>query len=170
MQAIPPPDAAWPEDSEPGGAEAAPGVAARPERPGPITAAGVILIVLGAIFLFFGAIAVLVGGALTGVAGELEAQGPAIGETMAAIFGSLGLIIFGWGLVEILVGGFILAGRGWARIAGIVVAVVSGGVALVGLVNREAGGGAVFTVLIVAAYGFTVWALAAHGRWFGAAR
>lgn len=137
-----------------------------PERPSGVTAAGILLSALGAIFVFFGLIALLVGGAVSGAAVASPGQDELLRGAASSLFGGIGAAIVMWGVVEIVTGAFVLRGAGWARIAGMVVAAVSGLLALSALFGRDPGRGLFFTVVVVAAYVYTVWALAANGRWF----
>lgn len=157
----PPPPAASPP---------APPPAAVHERPGIVTAAGVTLIVLGSLTLLVSLILLIGVGLFAGAAGSIpESEIPAgmsgfFGAFAGAIFVIM-LIVAGFGVLQLVSGIQALGGRSWARIAGIVVAAIAGLFALLGLAGSE-GGGVIFNLILVAANGFVVWALATAGPWF----
>jgi hypothetical protein len=76
------------------------------------------------------------------------------------------VLIVCWGVLQIVAGVKAMGGRNWARITGIVVAIIGALFALSGLANPDAGGGIVISIAIAAAYAFVVFALATSGRWF----
>jgi hypothetical protein len=61
-----------------------------------------------------------------------------------------------------------MGGKGWARITGIVLAVILGLLSLLGLGNPDQGGGIIITLLLIAANVFVIWALVTTGSWFAA--
>lgn len=140
------------------------------QRPGMVTAAGVTLIVLGALTLLVSVILLLGVGLFAGAAGGIpESEVPAgmgglFGAFAGAIFVIM-LIVAGFGVLQLVSGIQVLAGRNWARITGIVVAAIAGLLALLGLGSNE---GVVLNIILVAANGFVIWALATTGPWFSA--
>lgn len=140
------------------------------ERPGIVTAAGVTLIVLGALTLLVSVLLLIAVGLFAGAAGSIpESEIPAgmggmFGAFAGAIFVIM-LIVAGFGVLQLVSGIQVLGGRNWARIVGIVVAAIAGLFALVGLAGSD-GGGVIFNLIMVAANGFVVWALATTGPWF----
>lgn len=137
-------------------------------RPGLITAAGITLIALGILTLLLATI--LMFGALF-FAGAVGDSG--FGINMPRFAGSLGafagififvvLIVLGFGILQVVSGFSVLGGRGWARIAGIVVAVIAGVLALAGVGN---GGGDVVSLALAVANVFVIYAFATTGPWF----
>lgn len=163
----PPPPTSWPAPSAGG-----PTVATA-QRPGLVTGAGVVLIVMGVLTLIIGLFALLGAAIFAGAAGSIgeTAEAPAgFGNMMGAFAGVVVVfvvLVLGWGILQIVAGAKAMSGRNWARITGIVVAIIGALLALAGLANPEAGGSIVINIAIAAAYAFVVFALATSGRWFG---
>jgi hypothetical protein len=136
-----------------------------------VTAAGIVLIVIGTLFTLLGLL-VVVGGALLGSMADrpdLLADFPELAGAVGGIVAIVGAIVLAFGVIELLSGIFALRGRGWARITAIVVAVLGGLFAFLGVIGSrsgDGGGGQVFNLLLLAAYAFVVWAMATAGRWF----
>ena len=137
-------------------------------RPGLVTAAGVTLIVLGAITLLIGVILLLGVAIFAGAAGgaasqtDLPGLGSAFGAFAGAIFVVV-IIVVGFGALQLVSGIKVLSGASWARITGIVVAAIAGLLALAGIGNAD---GAVLNVALVAANAFVIYVLAVSGSWF----
>jgi len=144
----------------------------RSSRPGMVTAASGVLIVLGVLVSFIGLVVVL-GGAVIGGGGgrhdlgiEVMPSGPD-GGFVAVV----GAIIVAFGVLELLSGIFALLGRAWARILAVVMSVLGGLVALLGVIGSRAQADVspavsmVLLVLLVAPV-FVVWAMASGGRYF----
>jgi hypothetical protein len=137
-------------------------------RPGIVTGAGIVLIVLGSFTLLLALILLLVVGLFAGAAGSLpaEADMPGIGPLVGAFAGLIFVlvaIVGGFGALQLVSGIKVLGGRNWARITGIVVAAISGLFALAGLGDQ---GGQFFSLAMLLANGFVIWALATTGGWF----
>ena len=83
----------------------------------------------------------------------------------------VGAIIVAFGVLELLSGIFALLGRAWARILAVVMSVLGGLVALLGVIGSRAQADVspavsmVLLVLLVAPV-FVVWAMASGGRYF----
>jgi hypothetical protein len=135
-----------------------------------VTAAGVVMIVLGALVILLGLL-FLIGGAFIGGAGsEIETEVPGFSGMAGAVAGViivLAVIFLAFGILNIVAGANVLGGRGWARITGIVLAIILGLLSLLGL-GEDQGGGIIITLLLIAANAFIVWALVASGSWFAA--
>lgn len=144
-------------------------------RPGMVTAGGIVMIVVGAILCLFGLIALLggalIGGLASGAAGDLTGEEAAIfgalGGAFAGLFIVFAAILLGIGILDIVAGAKVLSGRTWARITGLVVAVILILFALAGLGSSDSGG-VIVSVIWIAANAFIVFALATGGRWFAA--
>jgi hypothetical protein len=130
----------------------------------------VILIVFGVIVALFGALTLLVAAVFPTMADSPEFRdqlGP-----MAAAFGALiltfGIILLAYGVLEVLAGIFVLSGRTWARIVGLIVAVLGILFSLVGVLPGESSSAAanVVSLVLLVAYGFVAWVLASRGAWF----
>jgi len=167
----PAPPPAWqPPPAPPAWQPPVPPPPARPPRPAMVTVASIILIVLGTLVSLLGLFVVL-GGALIGSMGDspslgidLEGLPDAIGGFVAV----LGAVVLGFGVVELLSGIFSLLGRAWARILAIVMSVLGGLFALIGILGSRSGDAAspIVNVVLLAAYVFVVWAMARAGRYF----
>lgn len=198
-QSTPPQDPSWsdrpaasdanpPASTQWSGPPAAGTTAVVVERPGRVTAASIILIVLGALGLLIGLLVLLGGAMFAGAAGDPSVQAEIPGFPAGAA-GALGgviivvaVVILAWSILEILSGAKALGGRNWARITGIVLSVLALLLFVLGLVTSltapapaavegaEAAGpvGMVINLVIAAAYAFVIWAYATSGRWFAA--
>jgi len=142
---------------------------ARPPRPGTVTAASIILIVIGTLVSLLGLVVVL-GGALIGTIGDRSdlVDLPGVTGAVGGIVAIIGAIVVIFGVIELVSGIFALLGRGWARILAMVIAVLGALFALLGAFGSQSGdaGGPVVNILLLIAYGFVIWAMATAGRWF----
>jgi hypothetical protein len=143
-------------------------------RPGAVTAAAVVLIVCGVLVGLLGLLFVL-GGSLIGSMGdapELQEQLGGVPAAFGGFIATIGLIVVVYGIAQIVTGIYVFPGKSWARIAGLILAVLGGLLALLGMFPSDQGvnaGGILVSLVILAAYAFTAWALATNGRWFGGA-
>ena len=167
----PPPPPPTTSDSAPPPAAAGPPPApiAAVERPGMVTAAGITLIVLGALTLLVSLFLLIGVGLFAGAAGSIpESEIPAgMGGLMGAfagVFFVVMLVVLAFGILQLVSGIQVLNGRSWARMTGIVVAAIAGLLALAGLADE----GFIFSLILLVANGFVVWALATAGPWFAA--
>jgi hypothetical protein len=167
QDAPPPPPSAY----EPAPPPPAATVPPAPERPTVVTAAGITLIVLSAFTLLIGLIMLIGVGLFAGAAGAIpDADMPGVGGLVGAFAGAVFvfmLIVVGFGVLQLLSGIKVLAGRNWARITGIVVAAISALFSLGGLGGGE-DASPIFSLVLLAANGFIIWALATSGPWFAA--
>jgi hypothetical protein len=151
----------------------APQEGSRAIRPGAVTAAGVVLIVCGVLVGLLGLLFVL-GGSLIGSMGdvpELQDQLAGVPAAFGGFIATIGLIVVIYGIAQIVTGIYVFPGKSWARITGLILAVLGGLLALLGMLPGEQGvnaSGILVSLLVLAAYAFTAWALATNGRWFGA--
>jgi hypothetical protein len=141
-----------------------------PQRPGQVTAAAVLLIVLGVLVALFGLLAVVAGAAFPSVAESAEFR-EQLGDLSPAFGGLLltvGIIVLTYGVLQVLTGIYVLPGKSWARITGLIVAVLGILFSLLGVRPGEGSGGGtvVFFVALLAAYVFVAWVLASRGAWF----
>ena len=163
-QALPPAEPTW-------SAPAPTAAPVAPPRPGIVTAAGVTLIAIGILTLLIGLLVLLGGALFAGAAGSgLEVTGaPGVPTGMFAAFAGFivvfALIVLGWGALQLLTGIKVLGGRGWARITGIVIAVIGALLALGGLAGGDPSS-LVVGIVFIAANAFVIWALATSGGWF----
>jgi hypothetical protein len=140
-------------------------------RPGLVTAAGITMIAIGAIVVLFGLIFLLAGAIIGGAASQIDTQMPGFGAMSGAVTGVvivLAIILLAVGMLDIVAGAKVFSGRGWARMTGIVLAVILGLLGLGSLGGGASDGGNVVLGLVwVAANAFIVFALATAGSWFG---
>ncbi len=138
-------------------------------RPGSVTASAAILIALGVLVSLFGLLSLFAGAVFPSVADSPEFR-QQFGDLSGALGGlllALGVIVLAYGVLELLTGIFLLSGRGWARISGLVVAVLGIMFSLLGILPGEGGAGAsIVFVILLAAYGYVAWVLASTGSWF----
>jgi hypothetical protein len=136
-----------------------------------VTAAGVIMIIFGAILCLFGVL-FLIGGAFVGGSGaRFENELPGVGVTAGAVAGVIivfAFIFLALGILNIVAGANVFGGRGWARITGIVLAAIFAVFSLLGIGGSSQNGGIVITLLVIAGNVFVIWALATTGAWFAA--
>lgn len=140
-----------------------------PSRPGQVAAAAVVLIVLGVIVALFGVAFVLFGsmfGSISSMpefADQLGGLPPALGGFIATV----GLVVLAYGILQVVAGIYVLPGKSWARITGLIVATLGAllGLALL-LPGEESTTGSVVAVIVLAAYVYVVWTLTTNGRWF----
>lgn len=133
-----------------------------------VTAASIVLIVIGVVVTLIGLLLVVGGALIVGVGDrpdlgiDLMPTGP-LGGFVAVV----GAIVVLFGVLELLSGIFALLGRGWARILAIVMSVLGGLFALLGIFSSTRdGGGPILSIALLVAYVFVIWAMAAGGRYF----
>ncbi len=146
------------------------GYVPRPERPGSITAAAIVLIVLGVLAVLLGLLFVLVGVTFESIVNMPEFRDQ-LGDVSAAaggLFVVFGALFLGDGILQLVSGIFVLAGRSWARIGGLIAGVLGALISLVAVLPAEGGSGGFnfFFVAMLAAYVFVAWVLATSGAYF----
>jgi hypothetical protein len=93
----------------------------------------------------------------------------ALGGAFAGAIIVIGVILLAVGVLNIVAGAQVLSGKGWARITGIVLAVILGLLSLLGMTGGgEQGAGIIVNVVMLVANAFIVYALWAGGPWFRA--
>jgi hypothetical protein len=145
-----------------------PGYGGPPPRPGGVTFAGIFLIVMGVIFVLF-ALLLFAGGALLGSA--FGNQGGGVFAPLGAI---AGVVVLVWAILHLAGGIGSLQGKVWGRWTGIVVAIITLIVSVIGLLGSFSGRiepvGLVIQIVFIALYALTVWALIQASSWFAARR
>jgi hypothetical protein len=139
-------------------------------RSGEVAAAAWVLVILGILGLLFGALTVLVGSFLNR-GSELVTQDPEFDQILP-IFGAFAGVIAVIGVILIIYSlGYIAAGwggyrgRSWARVLGIVIAVIGILVWLPGIASAgDAGGSIVLTLIVLACHAWILFAYAARWR------
>jgi hypothetical protein len=144
---------------------------------GPVTGlaklGALVLILMGALWAFLGAVVVLGGAALKSIGDQ--AGGTVVGDAFGGAVAGLGIVVLAIALVEVIVGIAAWMGKEWARIIGIIYALIFGGGCLViglsalGTGNSEVNeaGSALIILAFAAAYIYTLIVFAA--RWRGRA-
>lgn len=123
---------------------------ARPRRSGWVTAAAVVLFVAGTLSAVMGLILLILGVAMgSSFTGMMEGQPGMSDVNTGAMSGfftgfmlGFALIALLWAAAHVAAGVGVLAGRGWARITGMVLAVIGAAFSLLGLIGTIASLGA----------------------------
>jgi hypothetical protein len=160
----PPPG--WQNWSQPQAAAAA----ASQARPGIVTAAAITMIAIGALIVLFGLFFLLLGAVIGGASSQIDAQMPGFGAMSGAVTGVvivIAVLLLAVGLLDIFAAARVFAGRSWARVTGIVLAIILGLLGLTSLGGNE-GGSIVLGLAWVAANAFIAFALFTSGPWFAA--
>jgi hypothetical protein len=140
-----------------------------PQRPGSVTTAAVLLIVLGVLVALFGLLSLFAGAVFPSLADspEFREQFGEMSPALGGLFLVFGGVLLAYGVIEVVTGIFLLPGRGWARITGLIVAVLGILFSLLGVLPGEDGAGvSILFVVLLAAYGYVAWVLASTGSWF----
>lgn len=163
----------WGEPSEPAelgqpATPPAPLPPAPPERPGAVTASGVILIVLGGLLVLLGLLFVLTAPLMGDLANDPDfvAQFGDISDSLQSFALTLGIVMGMFGAVQLLAGSFVLMRRTWARVTGMICAVLGGLFALLFVFSGQP----ISTVIglaVVTSYGYAFWVLTTRGSVFG---
>ena len=144
-----------------------------PPRPGAITAAAILLIIFGVVLALLGLL-VMLGGALFPAlkdSPELAGQLGAVDDSFGVFILVLGVIMAGWGGLQVVAAIFVLSRRTWARITAMILAILGALIGLATIIPGENGlspVGATISLLFVGGHSFAIWALASQGRWFSA--
>lgn len=140
-----------------------------PARPGLVTTAAIVLIVLGVLTAIVGVFALLAaslfssGMDIPGMEQFGEGAAGAVGGALVVI----GAVIIVFGVLQVVSGINLFSARSWARILGIVLAVIGGLFGLLAAIpSSSANSSPVFGLILLVAYAFTVWVLATTGRYF----
>lgn len=139
-------------------------------RRGRLTAAAAILIGLGTLVALFGTLFLLVGmmfdtiRSMAGVSEQLSDIPEAFGGFIVAV----GLLVLAFGVLQVVAGIFVLRGRSWARITGLILSTLGVLLALVLVLPGEGSTptGSLVSLAILAAYGYVFWALITGRGWF----
>lgn len=127
------------------------------------------MIAMGALIVLLGLLFLLIGAVIGGASSQFESQVPGFSSVSGAVTGVvivLAIIVLAVGILEIFAGAKVLGGRSWARMTGIVLAVLLG---LIGLGSLGGGNDSVaFGLAWLVANAFVIFALVTNGRWFGA--
>jgi hypothetical protein len=144
----------------------------RAPRPGSVTGAAIALIVLGVLFGLGGLLVTLLG-ALVGAAGEVPPElSDQLGSLSLNAIGGLailvGLALTAFGAVSVASGIGALAGRSWARVAGMIAALLGTIFSLTGIfpVSDGAIAAGIVSLVLVATYAFSAWGLITSAGWF----
>lgn len=145
-------------------------VETRDGRPGLVTAGAITLIVLGVLTVLFSLLAFLGGALFAGGGADGAAAPPGFEGMMGAFAGMLffiAILVLVFGALQVWAGINALGGRSWARITGIVLAVIAAALFVGGLFTAGGeGSNPILNIVFIAAYAFVIFALASGGRWF----
>jgi hypothetical protein len=136
-----------------------------------LTAVAVILIVLGVLVCLLGVL-FLLAGSLWGTIGDMPdftARFGNLGSAFGGFIATVGALVLAYGVLHVVSGIYVLPGRSWARITGMIVGCLGALFSLVGLAPGQSGyspGGLLVTFVVLACYAWTVYALATRGSWF----
>jgi len=140
-----------------------------PQRPSQVTAAAVILIVLGVLVGLFGALSLLAGAVFPTVSQspEFREQFGDVADAFGGFLVTVGAVVLAYGVLQVLTGIYVLPGRSWARITGLILATIGALFSLEGVLpGEDSAGGSIVFVALLASYGFVAWVLASRGWWF----
>lgn len=140
-------------------------------RPPAVTASGVILMAVGGLLTLLGLLFVLAAPGLADIADDPDfvtqlGYDPAVLQSFALTFGIM-LGIFG--AIQLVSGAFVMLLRSWARILGMICAVLGAMFSLLFVFSGEVAFGAVGLV-IFASYAYAFWALTTRGVAFSGRR
>lgn len=141
------------------------------QRPGVVTIASIILIVVGVLTAIVGLFALLAASLFSSgmdIPGLEQFEGTNVAGAIGTIFVVIGAVIIAFGVLQVVSGINLFSARSWARILGIVLAVIGGLFGLLALVpgSNPDTGSPIFGIILLVAYVFVIWALATTGRYF----
>ncbi|HEX6140637.1 MAG TPA: hypothetical protein VF013_09285 [Candidatus Limnocylindria bacterium] len=126
---------------------------------------GVLVSLIGVLFLL--------GGALFGSfadAPQVRDQLPGIGAAFGGVIATVGGLVLAYGVLQVVTGIYVLPGRAWARITGMILASLGAIFGLLGLLPADGGGvtiaGVLISAAVVAGYVYVIYVLATKGSWF----
>jgi hypothetical protein len=140
-----------------------------PARPGPVTASGIILLGLGGLLVLLGLLFVITAPLMGDLANDPDfvAQFGDISDSLQSFALTLGIVMGLFGGVQLVAGAFVLQRRTWARVTGMICAVLGGLFALLFVFSGQPVSAAIGLV-VVGSYGYAFWALTTRGSAFGA--
>jgi hypothetical protein len=135
-----------------------------------VTSAAIVLIVLGVLTAIVGLFALLAASLFSSgmeIPG-MEQFGEGTAGAVGGILVIIGAVIIVFGVLQVLSGINLFSARSWARILGIVLAVIGGLFGLLAAIPSSSANNTspVFGLILLVAYAFAVWALATTGRYF----
>lgn len=156
-----PPPSAW--------AVAAPAAAVTGPRTGLAGIAGIILMVLGGLGLIVGALAFAGTAFFSQLAGDLGdipglPAGTDAGDVVAGAFAVLGVIVVAYSLAYVVGGIGVWRGRGWGRVIGLVVSILSGLIWLPAVTSSNIEGTQVVPIALLAVHVYVIVVLAVFWR------
>lgn len=135
-------------------------------RPGMVTGAAIVLIVIGVLTALFSLLIIAGGLFVSGLGSSATNQAGAVFGAAGGVLAFVGILVLAWGVLEVVTGINVLSAKGWARVTGIVLAAIGGLFSLLGLFGGNQGGGIIFPIILLVAYAFVVWALITTGAYF----
>jgi hypothetical protein len=145
----------------------APAVAAQGGRTMLAAIAGVVMLVLGVLGGILGLLVAVVGGTFISSLGDLaeipEFEGADPGAVLGGVVAFFGIIVIVYSLLYVIAGIGVLRSRGWGRVMGIVVGIISGLIWLSGLSSSESSN-LPFAIVMLAIHVYIVVVLAVFWR------
>jgi hypothetical protein len=145
----------------------APVVAAQGGRTTLAAIAGVVMLVLGVLGGILGLLVAVVGGTFIASLGDFaeipDLEGADPGAVLGGVVAFFGIIVIVYSLIYVIGGIGVLRSRGWGRVMGIVVGIVSGLIWLTGLGSSESSG-LPFSIVMLAIHVYIVVVLAIFWR------
>jgi hypothetical protein len=167
-----PPVAGWqpPQGGSPSGSWEGPNAyPPAPGRPGQVTAAAIVLMILGVLIGLLGLLFLLFAAMFSTIVNmqEFRDQFGDVSESAGGIIAAFGFLFVADGLLQFISGIFILPGRSWARITGLIAGILGALIVLVGVLPGQGGGGGnLFFLVLLVGYVYVVMILITHGDWF----
>lgn len=138
-------------------------------RPGLATGAAVTMIIMGSLVVLFGLLLLIAGAFIGGAGNAINTGVPGFGGIAGAVAGVvivIALIVLALGILDIVSGAYVLGGRPWARVTGIVVSSILAVFGLLSLFGGSQNSNVLFGLILLLANAFVIWALATTGAWF----
>jgi hypothetical protein len=134
-----------------------------------VTASGIILLGLGGLLVLLGLLFVITAPLMGDLANDPDfvAQFGDISDSLQSFALTLGIAMGLFGGVQLFAGAFVLLRRTWARVTGMICAVLGGLFALLFVFSGQPVS-AVIGLVVVGSYGYAFWVLTTRGSAFGA--
>ena len=98
---------------------------------------------------------------------EFRDQFGDVSETAGGVIAAFGFLFVADGVLQFISGIFVLPGRSWARVTGLIAGILGALIALVGVLPGQSGGGVnLFFLLLLVGYVYVVLTLTMHASWF----
>jgi len=134
-----------------------------------VTASAIILIVIGGLLTLLGGVFVLTAPLMGDLANDPDfvAQFGDISDSLQSFATTFGIILGMFGITQLVAGIFVLRVRTWARITGMICAILGALFALLFVFSGQPVS-AVIGMVVLVSYAYAFWALTTRGTAFGA--